>query len=62
MEGGTATVAQRLQALRKLALNGYPVGIVLAPIMAIDHWQQHYANLFDLIAKTLTLNAISLLS
>lgn len=53
MEGGTATVAQRLQALRKLALNGYPVGIVLAPIMAIDHWQQHYANLFDLIAKTL---------
>ena len=53
LEGGTATVAQRLQALRKLALNGYPVGIVLAPIMAIDHWQQHYANLFDLIAKTL---------
>ena len=53
MEGGTATVAQRLQALRKLALNGYPVGIVLAPIMALDHWQQHYANLFNLIAKTL---------
>ena len=46
-------MAQRLQALRKLALNGYPVGIVLAPIMAIDHWQQHYANLFDLIAETL---------
>jgi len=35
MEGGTATVEQRLQGLRKLALNGYPVGIVIAPIMAI---------------------------
>ena len=53
MEGGTATVAQRLQALRKLALRGYPVGIVLAPIMAIANWQQHYADLFDLIAATL---------
>ena len=53
MEGGTATVAQRLQALRKLALDGYPVGIVLAPIMAIADWQQHYSNLFELIARTL---------
>ena len=55
MEGGTATVAQRLQALRQLALNDYPVGIVLAPIMAIADWQQHYSNLFELIAQTLNL-------
>ena len=51
MEGGTATVAQRLQALRKLAAHGYPVGIVIAPIMAITDWQQHYANLFQLITS-----------
>ena len=55
MEGGTATVAQRLQALRKLALDGYPVGIVIAPIMAIDHWQEHYSNLFELITQTLNI-------
>ena len=53
MEGGTATVANRLQALRKLALNDYPVGIVLAPIMAIDEWQQHYNNLFDHLHQAL---------
>ena len=53
MEGGTATVAQRLQALRKLALHGYPIGIVLAPIMPIADWQQHYSNLFEQIAKAL---------
>lgn len=52
-EGGTATVEQRLQGLRKLALRGYPVGIVLAPIMAIADWQQHYSNLFDLIQQNL---------
>ena len=53
MEGGTATVAQRLQGLHKLAQAGYRVGIVLAPIMAIANWQQHYGELFDLIAETL---------
>ena len=53
MEGGTATVANRLQALRKLALDGYPVGIVLAPIMVIDNWQQHYSELFKNIALAL---------
>jgi spore photoproduct lyase len=53
MEGGTATVANRLQALRQLALDGYPVGIVLAPIMVIDNWQQHYSELFNKIRQAL---------
>ena len=53
MEGGTATVANRLQGLRKLAENGYPIGIVIAPIMAIADWQTHYTNLFDLIQQTI---------
>lgn len=56
MEGGTATVAQRLQALRKLASHGYPIGIVLAPIMPIADWQQHYSNLFEQIAQALDLD------
>ena len=56
MEGGTSTVEQRLQGLRKLALAGYPIGIVLAPIMEIANWQQHYENLFDLMAQTLDLD------
>jgi spore photoproduct lyase len=52
-EGGTATVLARLQALRKLALpavrggGGYPVGVVIAPIMPIEDWQLHYAQLLD---------------
>ena len=53
LEGGTASVEARLRALRKLALpvseggGGYPVGVVLAPIMPIPDWQQHYAELLD---------------
>lgn len=53
MEGGTASVENRLQAIRKLALSGYPVGIVIAPIMMLDDWQQHYQNLFDRMASIL---------
>lgn len=55
MEGGTANVVYRLQALRKLALHGYPIGIVLAPIMAIADWQKHYSQLFELIATYLNI-------
>ncbi|QSJ20634.1 radical SAM protein [Nostoc sp. UHCC 0702] len=58
-EGGTASVASRLAALRRLALptnrggGGYPVGLVIAPIMPIDDWQMHYSRLFDSISEAL---------
>lgn len=51
MEGGTPNVTERIKALRKLALptaeggGAYPIGIVLAPIMAIENWEQHYGDL-----------------
>ena len=58
-EGGTASVKGRLQALRQLALpkdrggGGYPVGLVMAPIMAFDDWQKHYSALFEQVAAAL---------
>ena len=58
-EGGTASVAARLQALRRLALpaaaggGGYPVGVVIAPIMAIADWEDHYTQLLDHLSETL---------
>ena len=53
MEGGTATIAERINALRLMALprskggGGYLPGIVLAPIMLIPEWQVHYTKLLD---------------
>ena len=61
-EGGTASVTARLQALRRLALprskggGGYPVGLVIAPIMPIDDWMSHYERLFDQISVALDFN------
>ncbi len=59
LEGGTAGLEARLQALRNLALpreqggGGYPVGVVLAPIMPIADWQEHYTDLLDRLAAAL---------
>jgi spore photoproduct lyase len=59
LEGGTASVTNRLQALRQLAMprsqggGSYPVGLVIAPIMPIDDWEEYYSRLFDQIELTL---------
>jgi spore photoproduct lyase len=53
LEGGTASLEARLAATRKLAQRGYPVGIVLAPIMPIENWREHYTHLFERISTTL---------
>ncbi len=52
-EGGTATVTQRLRALRQMAVAGYPVGLTVAPIMEIEGWQQQYSELFTAVAEAL---------
>ena len=51
LEGGVSPVADRLAGLRRLALpkeaggGGYPVGIVVAPIIAVPDWQDQYGRL-----------------
>ncbi len=53
-EGGTATVPQRLRALRTLALAGYPVGLTIAPIMPVERWREQYLALFQSVAEALS--------
>ena len=52
-EGGTAKLDQRLNALERLAVDGYPVGLVVAPIFPVDDWRRQYADLLDLAADRL---------
>jgi spore photoproduct lyase len=59
LEGGTPGVSARVQALRQMALpkeqggGGYPVGVVLAPIMPIPNWEEAYINLFEQLEQAL---------
>lgn len=52
-EGGTAPVAQRLRALRQMALAGYPVGLTIAPIIVAPGWQEAYGDLLADAAEAL---------
>jgi spore photoproduct lyase len=46
-EGGTAPVAERLAGAAALAGAGYPIGLVVAPIMPVDGWRDAYAAMLD---------------
>jgi spore photoproduct lyase len=50
-EGGTATIAQRLGALRRMALAGYPVGLTIAPIMPVCGWRTEYEDLLTAVSE-----------
>ncbi len=52
-EGGTAGMAGRLAALRRLAGAGYPVGLTIAPIMPVDGWQDEYGALLQAVRAEL---------
>jgi spore photoproduct lyase len=52
-EGGTAKVDARLDAAARLADDGYPVGLVIAPIFPLPDWQSAYGDLVDTAAERL---------
>jgi len=61
LEGGTASLEDRIRALRELALAGYPVGLTIAPIMPLPQWQSEYDALFALVeAATRDIAALDL--
>ena len=44
-EGGAPRMAQRLSAMRQVALAGYRIGLTMAPIMPVPDWQEGYDRL-----------------
>lgn len=58
-EGGTASVAERLAGAARLAGAGYPVGLVLAPIMPVDGWEAEYGALLDAARAALPPEALA---
>lgn len=52
-EGGTDPVAQRLAALARMGRAGYPLGLTIAPIIAVEGWEQAYGDLIGQVAALL---------
>jgi spore photoproduct lyase len=56
-EGGTDPVPVRLAGLGRLARDGYPVGLTIAPIMPVEGWREQYGALLDAAAAALPAGA-----
>lgn len=52
-EQHTASLEERLEAARKVADAGYPLGFIIAPIIRHDDWHAGYAETFQLLAERL---------
>ncbi|TNC43242.1 radical SAM protein [Rubellimicrobium rubrum] len=52
-EGGTAPVAARLRALRRMAEADYRVGLTIAPIIAAPGWEEAYSSLIQQTSRAL---------
>lgn len=52
-EGGTSPLAARLDALGRLARDGYCVGLTVAPIQPVEDWRVGYSELFAQAAQAL---------
>ena len=52
-EGGTSPLQARIDALARLAHDGYRIGLTVAPIQPVEDWREGYAELFDRTAQAL---------
>lgn len=54
VELGTSGLESRVLALNEMARAGYPVGILIAPVILLDDWKQLYSELIGYLADTLS--------
>ena len=54
VEFGTSKLNDRIQAINKLKDADYKVGILIAPVILVENWQELYRNLIDRLAKELS--------
>ncbi|MFZ5633950.1 MAG: spore photoproduct lyase [Bacillota bacterium] len=52
-EHDTPGVEERLEAAKKVAAAGYPLGFIIAPIMVYSGWEEEYRDLLAELRKTL---------
>lgn len=54
VEFGTSNLENRVKAINKLKHAGYKIGILIAPIILIENWQEEYENLIKYLADNLS--------
>jgi DNA repair photolyase len=59
-ETNTPAIAERIDAMRRCAQAGYPVRVVLMPIIPVDDWREVYRRLLSTLLESVPLSRITL--
>lgn len=54
MKYGTSPLKNRVEAINKLHKAGYPVGILIAPVVLVDNWKEKYEELVKYLQENLS--------
>ncbi|WP_324826023.1 SPL family radical SAM protein [Sinanaerobacter sp. ZZT-01] len=54
VELGTSPLSARIRALNDMAEAGYPVGLLIAPVILLPNWKNLYSELIDRLADELS--------
>lgn len=54
VEFGTSRLKGRIQAINKLKEAGYPIGILIAPIILVENWKELYSKLIQTLYEELS--------
>lgn len=57
IELGTSKLSERIEAVNKMCDAGYPIGLLIAPIILEEGWQDAYLELFEILEAKLTKKA-----
>lgn len=52
-EHRTSNFEERIEAAKKIAVSGYPIGFIIAPIMIFDNWEEEYKELLQKLKEAL---------
>lgn len=55
-EHSTSNIKLRIEAAKKVAESGYPIGFIIAPVFLYENWRVEYKNLIDMIYEVLPKN------
>lgn len=54
IEIGTSPLSNRIHALNKMAEAGYPIGLLIAPVILVENWTTLYRELIEILAAELS--------
>lgn len=54
IELGTSPLERRIEAVNRMCEAGYPVGLLIAPVILVEDWKSQYLELLETLSEKLT--------